>query len=456
MKRWPVKFDGSEAGFVYAETRDAARRAARAGYKRIHPDRDPTGRVRVGAEGEDVASEAGEARKLVSEVYEGLRLLPGMEAPAEKLRNAVVLLETAVARDGVDAIVGPRTGRGGGGGDTELGEALEPVVAAEVVPGPVKAQLRGLLEWVGVNTADSERRKVEGRLFQTLWEARLVDPAFAEEPACPLYAASAFLVRRLRRAGAIAVERFEGARDVDRFRTALQPYGTDAAELAWAFVPAADGPEPVELRRPLVQVGGRLLQRARLVRGVGHDDEQVVALDGALFDALDRLRSWSAGLGVLADPLLSEKQRQLLERTEARIEKTRRRMAEAAREGADPLPPETARRDLVKFLVDQVHRIEDALAMLPDRSLRDAFGELVFKDVVFRGAGAYLSQRFGIHVDTEVVEGADTQALVGRFRKEPGGPRPKEKSTRIHSVVVPCYTQDGVAVRPAAVRIGIY
>ena len=54
------------------------------------------------------------------------------------------------------------------------------------------------------------------------------------------------------------------------------------------------------------------------------------------------------------------------------------------------------------------------LADLPDRSLRDAFGEIVFKDVVFRGAGSYLSMRFGIHIDTAVVEGADISSPMKR------------------------------------------
>ena len=59
-------------------------------------------------------------------------------------------------------------------------------------------------------------------------------------------------------------------------------------------------------------------------------------------------------------------------------------------------------------------------------------------------------------IDTAVVEGADTEGLVGRFKKEPGKPRPKQETNRIHSVVVPCYTQDGVAIRPAQVRVGVY
>jgi hypothetical protein len=75
---------------------------------------------------------------------------------------------------------------------------------------------------------------------------------------------------------------------------------------------------------------------------------------------------------------------------------------------------------------------------------------------VFRGVGAYLSKHHGIAIDTDVVEGADTQELAGRYKTESGGPKPRAKTTRIHSVVLPCYTQGGAAIRPAAVRTGDY
>ena len=454
MKRWEVKFDGAAAGYVYADTAEAARRAARAGYKRVHPERDPKGRVRVG-EGQDVDSEVAEARRLVSEVYEGLRLLPGMEMPGEKLRSALLLLESAAARDGLDSAVGVGASLGGGG-DTELLEALDPVLQSKVVPSAVQGRLRGLLEWVGLNTDPRARLQVELKAFQALWEAGLVDLRFEERASCALYEASAYLAARLSAAGVLRVERFAAARDVDALRAELEPFGADAVARAWAFVPVGAGADPVEVQRPLVLVGERRLQRAHVRRGVRQADEEVVALDAALVDALERLRTWRDGLGRLADPHLKDDQRQLVARTEKRVEAVREKMAQAAQGGGEVLPPDTARRDLIKFVVDQVYRIEDALAFLPDRGLREAFGELVFKDVVFRGAGAYLSQRFGIHIDTEVVEGADADGLVGRFRSEPGGPPPRAKTTRIHSVVVPCYTQDGVAVRPAAIRTGLY
>jgi hypothetical protein len=457
MKRWEVKIDGGNAGYVYADTVEAARRAAKASFLRVRPDQDPTGRLRVSSEGEEISSEAKEAQQVVSQVYEGLRLLPGMEMPAEKLRSALLLMESSVARDSVHGgVSGPRA-TGGGGGDTELQEALRPLMDSKCIPSHVTARLKGLVEWVGLNTPESERRKIELKLFQALWEAGLVDYQFDDQPTAKLYKASAFLTRRLVRAGALRIERFAGARNVEEFRQSLQPFGADAATLPWAFVRPSGGPPEVRVLRPLVLLGDRVLQKARLMRGVAQENEEAVALDQALFDATERLGEFNEGLGRLADPFFKDKQRQLFPRTEKRIATTRTQMANAAKDGVEVLPPDTARRDLIKFVLDQVFRLEDALSHAPpDRSLRDAFGEVVFKDVVFRSAGAYLSQRFGINIDTEVVEGADTESLVGRFKKEVGGPKPSRKTRRIHSVVVPCYLQDGTPVRPASVRLGDY
>lgn len=457
MKRWPIKFDCAVAGHVYAETVEAARRAARASYKRIHPDRDPVGRARVENASEEVASEAAEARAIVSQVYEGLRLLPGMEMPAEKLRSAVILLESAVARDRIGA--GPSAGlaaAGGGGGDTELQEALSPVLDSKLLPTPLKSGLRGLLEWVGINTPPEKRRQIELKMFQALWEAGLIDLRYQEQAPSELHRASAYLTERLVQAGALRIERLDQVEDVDALKARLKRYGKEAAKLQWSFVPDRDGPAAVRALRPLVLLGETILQPARVMRGVGNEDHEAVAFDNALFDVLQRLQNWDDSLGRIADVQFNETQRQLMARTMKRIISLRKTMAKAAKEGGDVLPADTARRDLIKFVIDQVHRMEDALSLLADRSLRDAFGNLVFKDVVFRGAGTYLTERFGISIDTAVVEGADTEGLVGRFKKEPGKPRPKQETNRIHSVVVPCYTQDGVAIRPAQVRVGVY
>jgi hypothetical protein len=450
VKRWPVEFDGVAAGAVYADGVEDARRAAQAAYKRVYPERDPAqARVRVGAPGE-VASVAGEARQLVNEVYEGLRLLPGMELPAEKLRGAVVLLETVAARAGL-APLGAAAG-----GDNELRDALEPVIAARTVPELVRERLKGLVEWVGVNTAEAERRRIELEAFRALWEVGLLDPRLAEGPGCDLYRASAYLTRRLVKAGALKLERFDAATSMDDLRAALRGVPKEAWSMLWAFAPTSEEPAQVTALRPMAHVGERLLQPALLVRGVPAPDDEVLAFDTALFDVQLRLRTWTDGLGRLAEAGLDDKQRQLIPRTEKRVEETRAKMAQAVQEKTTVLPTEVTRRDLMKFVIDQVHRAADALAFLADRSLRDAFAELVFKDVVFRGAGAYLSDHHGIAIDTDVVEGADAQSLTGRYKNEAGGPKPRAKTTRIHSVVLPCYTQGGVAVRPAAIRVGDY
>lgn len=177
MKRWQVELDGVACS-VYADTLEAARRAAQAAFVRVYPERDPAqARIKVG-EGTDVDSAAGEARQLVSEVYEGLRLLPGMELPAEKIRSAVLLLETVAARHGL-AASGAATA-GAAGGDTEMQEALAPVLTAKTVPSLLKERVKGLLEWIGVNTAEAERRRIEGETFRALWEAGLIDPRLGE------------------------------------------------------------------------------------------------------------------------------------------------------------------------------------------------------------------------------------------------------------------------------------
>jgi hypothetical protein len=44
--------------------------------------------------------------------------------------------------------------------------------------------------------------------------------------------------------------------------------------------------------------------------------------------------------------------------------------------------------------------------------------------------------------------------MGGRFKTETGPRAPRTKSSRIHSVVLPCYVQDEVVIRPAAVRLG--
>lgn len=72
----------------------------------------------------------------------------------------------------------------------------------------------------------------------------------------------------------------------------------------------------------------------------------------------------------------------------------------------------------------------------------------------FRGAGAYPSKHPGISIDTDLVDGADSQGKGGRFKTEPGPRAPRALTTRIHPVLLPCYVQDEVVIRPTAVRLG--
>jgi len=106
------------------------------------------------------------------------------------------------------------------------------------------------------------------------------------------------------------------------------------------------------------------------------------------------------------------------------------------------------------FIIDQVHRYDDALSQIADRTYRGAFADRVFRDVVFRSAGPYLSQSQGISIDTAVVAGADISVLTGRFKKETGGPKPKRVNNIIFSVVTPAFSQGGTCIRPATVRVG--
>ncbi|RMG18860.1 MAG: hypothetical protein D6731_00995, partial [Planctomycetota bacterium] len=155
-------------------------------------------------------------------------------------------------------------------------------------------------------------------------------------------------------------------------------------------------------------------------------------------------------------PLLGKTEKTIIPRTIKRITDVRQKMFRAQKKDQKILPPDTQRRDLIRFIIDQVHRAEDSLALIEDQTYRGAFGELVFKDVVFRSNGPYLSKHYRIAIDTDVVAGADTQALVGRFKKETSGIKPKRVNKKVWSVVIPCYSQDGVTIRPATVRVGDY
>jgi len=333
-----------------------------------------------------------------------------------------------------------------------LREAVQPLLESANVTAAVKGQLKGHLAKLALVDEGEGQTQVELLAFKTLLQARLVDTAYPSHPDNPLHRAGAYLAGRLEAQGLLSVVRFEGQKKVDE---ALAGQPDDAAEIEDAFC-MVGSPELVDVKRPLVFLEGGVIQKALLLRGIPTSEAEVLEFDTVLLDSIDRLRLWEEGPAGLVANLLDNKQRQVLPRTIKRINDTRKKMFKNHEKQKPVLPPDTQRRDLIRFVIDQVHRYEDALAMLADQTYRNAFGDMVFKDVCFRVAGPYLTKQWSIAIDTAVVAGADTQALVGRFKKEQGGPKPKRENAKIFSVVLPCYSQEGVTIRPAVVRVGDY
>lgn len=333
-----------------------------------------------------------------------------------------------------------------------LQEALQPVLASDHVTGAIKAELKGHITRIALVPQGPGQVDVELRAFKTLLAARLIDPTYADAPDNALHKAGAYLAKRLEAEGKLKVERFG---DKKTIKDALANAPADAAEVEDVFC-TANSPELAQVRRPLVILEGTVLQKAFLMRGVPTGDSDVLVLDQVLTDTNDRLRGWIEGLGAVVDPLVPATAKPTVPRTVQRIDEVRKKMFEQHKKKAPVLPPDTALRDLVKFIIDQVHRAEDVLAVLDDKSYRGAYAELVFRDVVFRSAGPYLSKKFGTDIDTSVVQGADIQALTGKFKKEATGPKPKRDTNKVWSVIVPCYMQNGVTIRQATVRTGEY
>lgn len=333
-----------------------------------------------------------------------------------------------------------------------LEKALGPVLSSDHVTGSTKSELRGLITRMALVPVGPGQKDVELKAFKVLLGARLVDPTYPDEPDNALYRGGAYLAKQLEAAGTLKVERFAGKKTIDE---ALKDAPQDAAQVDLVFASPKD-PELAQVRRPLAILEGNVLQKAFLLRGVATDDKEILELDQVFTDALDRLRGWEEGLGAVVEPLLDEPRKAIIPRTIQRIAEVRKKMFDAHKSGGTVMPVDTALRDLLKFILDQVHRAEDMLAILDDRSYRGAFGDLVFKDIVFRSIGPYLSKKFNIAIDTSVVAGADTQALVGKFKKEQSGPKPVRESGKVFSVCVPCFTQDGITIRPATVRVGEY
>ncbi|MBL4844937.1 MAG: recombinase family protein, partial [Planctomycetes bacterium] len=334
-----------------------------------------------------------------------------------------------------------------------LDKALQPVLKSAQVARTVKAQLSGHLTRLALLPpgGDGEKAAQLGA-FRTLLQARLIDPSYSDSPESKLHEAGAHLASRLSEAGLLKIERFEGKRSVSE---ALEGYSADDAEVEEVFAIAGSA-ELAEVRRPLAKLEGVTIQKGALMKAIPTGEADVLEFDGVLVDTLDRLRGWIDGAGSLIEDELNSTQRQVLPRTVKRISDVRRKMFENQAASKPVLPPDTARRDLIRFVIDQVHRAEDTLAIQEDKSYRNTFGDAVFKEVVFRSAGPFLSNKYGISIDTSVVAGADTQALVGKFKKEATGPKPKVVNAKVYSVVVPCYMQEGVTIRPATIRVGVY
>lgn len=333
----------------------------------------------------------------------------------------------------------------------DMNELLSPVLeSSEIVPS-VKDELKMVLTRMAL-TEPSKHGALELKIFRILWDAHLFDPSFPAETENPLYRASLSLSSKLSNRGVLVIERFEGMTDIAAVH---KKYSTEQVEIEDAFASPGSS-EIIEARRPFVELEGRALQTGALLRGVITSDEVMLEYDRILSNALHRLKSWQSGAKATIESLFDEKQTQVITRTIKRIEDTRGRMFKLAKAKKKALPAKTSRRDVIRFIIDQVHRIDDCLSILSDKNHRSYFGEMVFKDVVYRSAGPYLSKEYGISIDMSVVAGADSQALVGRYKKESSGPKPKREHRRIYSVVVPCYKQDGVTIRPATVRLGDY
>ncbi|MDF1660278.1 MAG: hypothetical protein P1V97_00800 [Planctomycetota bacterium] len=333
----------------------------------------------------------------------------------------------------------------------DLNDKLSPIFeSAEVLPS-VKDQLQMVLTRMALSD-QSKQGALELSVFRILWDAHLYDPTFPESAENPLYKASLSLAQKLSQTDVLVIERFEGMKEIAAVH---KKYSTEQVEIEDAF--ASPGtPEIIEARRPFVALEGRALQTGALLRGVVTSDEVMLEYDRILSNAFHRLKSWQSGAKSTIESLFDEKQTLVISRTLKRIADTRGRMFKLAKEKKKSLPAKTSRRDVIRFIIDQVHRIDDCLSILSDKNHRGYFGELVFKDVVYRSAGPYLSKEYGISIDMSVVAGADSQALVGRYKKESSGPKPTREHRRIYSVVVPCYKQDGVTIRPATVRLGDY
>jgi len=385
--------------------------------------------------------QAQRARDLVLKVFEALQGREDLSEQAQELEQALRIL--APLADGIQIV---------DSGDPAMA-ALRTVLSNKHVPAELQLDLMSLAEDLGEVGSGARPRLLLGML-RLIMRWSLLDPTLAPKSNVSFYRAGTWLVEELGKTGHVTVERLK---DVGTLAAALERCEGEEHVQVFDVLAARGGPE-VRVLRPLLRVEGDVKQPAALLRAVPTDDAVAVGFDEVLFQTEDRLRAWQAGVDPRVRPMHTEAQRQVLERVLKRIGDVRATMREAAASGGPVAPPETARRDVTKLVIDMVHRVHDTLATLPQHreAYQGAFGELVFQDVVFRQLVPYLSQEFGIDLDTDVVAGADVQRLAGRYKEEKTGLKPKVVNKKVFSVVVPGYQMGGVNVRPATVRLGVY
>jgi hypothetical protein len=326
--------------------------------------------------------------------------------------------------------------------------ALEPLLKSGDVSPYTKRELDGLKTKIALLQPGPATQAIEIEAFRVLFRAHLIDPQYPLETQSAVHKLGAYLTGTLSKAGVLKVERFENVRQEKELKAPEK-----GLVISEEFC-TPGMPEILAVERPLVLLGNELIQAAFARKGVPTDEAEVVELDRVLNDAAIRLRAYSEGSGAVVLPSLDDKSQTILPRTIKRLDEVRGKMLEQHKAGKKAAPSKTSIRDLIMFLVDQIHRHDDALALLEDRTHRAAFSDQVFKDVIFRSCGPFLSRTHGISIDTAVVAGADISVLTGKFKKETTGPKPKRVNNLIFSVVVPAFNQGGTCIRPATVRCG--
>jgi hypothetical protein len=328
--------------------------------------------------------------------------------------------------------------------------ALEPLLKSTDVTPFVKEEMQAHRTRLALLPVGKATEAVEVNAFKTLHRAHLIDPQYTADPSSEVQKTGAYLIGVLVKAGSLKVERFEGVRTVKDLNA---PEGGLVVSEEFC---TPGMPEVLAVERPLVALQGTMLQPALVRKGLASSEEEAVQLDRVLNDAVMRLSAYAEGPGAIVDASLDDKGQAILPRTIKRVDEVRQKMIAAHKGGKKAMPSKTSLRDLLMFVVDQIHRYDDALALISDRTYRGVFAERVFRDCVFRSCGPYLSQTHGVSIDTAVVAGADVSVLTGRFKKETAGPKPKRVNNIIFSVVVPAFNQGGTCVRPATVRVGEY